>query len=161
MKQPTRTSDLVSNGVILRAVDKIVRSARSIASQKRAGKSSRAIKLSPVRETNKTVVVNIILDTDIAPEAPAYEWGSGLHDTKGSPHFIDIYATNVPNLIFEGTNEFEGQIIRVPHVNHPGVAPKPFIAPALDKHRAALKKAVTEEVGKKLRVYLKAMAVKV
>lgn len=161
MRQPNRTSDLVSNGVILRAVDKIVRSARSIAAQKRAGKSSRAIKLSTVRESNKTVSVSIILDTAIAPEAPAYEWGSGLHDTKRGAHFIDINAVNVPNLIFEGTNEWEGQLIRVPHVNHPGVKAKPYIKPALDKHRKALKDAVREEVNKNLRVYIKAMAIKV
>lgn len=159
MKQPTRASDLVSNGVILRAADKIVRSARSIAAQKRAGKSAKAIKLSTVREANKTISVSIILDTDIAPEAPAYEWGSGLHDTKGSPHFIDIYATNVPNLIFEGTNEWEGQLIRVPHVNHPGVKAKPFIKPAVDKHRAALKQAVREEVNKNLRISIRTFKV--
>lgn len=161
MKIASKASDLVSNGVILRAANKIVQSARSIAAQKRAGKSSRAIKLSTIREAKQTITVSIILDTKIAPEAPAYEWGSGLHDTKGSPHYIDIYATSVPNLIFEGTNEFEGQLIRVPHVSHPGVKPKPFIKPALDKHRAALKQSVREEVNKNLRVNIRAMAVKV
>lgn len=159
MKTPQRTSDLVSNGVILRAVDKIVRSARSIAAQKRAGKSSKAIKLSAVRETNKVVSVNIILDTKIAPEAPAYEYGSGLHGKN--PHYIDINATNAPNLIFMGTNEWEGQLIQVPHVNHPGVKARPYLKPAIQKHRPALKEAVREEVNKKLRIYIKAMAIKV
>lgn len=159
MRLPTRTSDLVSNGVILRAVDKIVRSARSIAAQKRAGKSARAIKLSVVRETNKTVSVNIILDTNIAPEAPAYEYGSGLHGKN--PRYIDINATNTRNLIFAGTNEWEGQLIQVPHVNHPGVKARPFLAPAVEKHRPALKEAVRQEVNKNLRIYIKAMAIKV
>lgn len=156
-----KASDLVSNGVILRAANKIVQSARSIASRKRAGKSARAIKLSTVREAKQTVSVSIILDTNIAPEAPAYEWGSGLHDTKGSPHYIDIDAVNAPNLVFMGTNEWEGQLIRVPHVNHPGVKPKPFIKPAVEKHRAALKRSVKEEVNKNLRVIIKSMAIKV
>lgn len=158
MKQPTRASDLVSNGVILRAADKIVRSAKSIAAQKRAGNSSRAIKLSTVREANKTVTVNIILDTDIAPEAPAYEWGSGLHDTKGSQHYIDIDAINYPYMTFMGTNGVKG-LVKVPHVNHPGVKAKPFIKPAVDKHRAALKQAVREEVNKNLRISIRTFKV--
>lgn len=156
-----RASDLVSNGVILRAADKIVRSARSIAAQKKAGKSAKAIKLSTVKESNQTVSVSIILDTSVAPEAPAYEWGSGLHTTKGNPHYIDINAVNVPNMIFAGTNEWEGQIIRVPHVNHPGVKPRPYLKPAVAKHRAQLKQAVREEVNKNLRIIIKSMAVKV
>lgn len=160
MRLPNRASDLVSSGVILRVVSKMVRSARSIAAQKRAGNSAKAIVLSPVREADKTVTVRILLKTKVAPEAPAYEWGSGLHD-KDNPHFIDINAVNVPNLMFEGTNEWEGQLIRVPHVNHPGVKARPYIKPAVEKHRAELKKAVREEVNKNLRVYIKAMAIKV
>lgn len=157
----SKASDLVSNGVILRAVNRIVQSARSIAAQKRAGNSSKAIKLSRISEAKQTISVSIILDTKRAPEAPAFEWGSGLHSTKGNPHFIEINARNVPNLIFQGTNEWEGQLIRVPQVNHPGVKPRPFIKPAVEKHRAALKQAVREEVNKNLRINIKAMAIKV
>lgn len=156
-----KASDLVSQGTILRAANKIVQSARSIAAQKRAGKSSRAIKLGVVREAKQTVSVSIILDTGVAPEAPAFEWGSGLHSTKDHPRFIDINAVNAPNLVFMGTHEFEGMLIQVPHVNHPGVKPKPFLKPAIDKHRAALKQAVREEVNKNLRINIRAMAIKV
>ncbi len=156
-----KASDLVSNGTILRAANRIVQSARSIAAQKRAGNSSKAIKLSTVKEAKQTVSVSIILDTKRAPEAPAYEWGSGLHDTKNGPHFIDIYGRNTFLLTFEGTNQFEGQLIQKQHVNHPGVKPRPFIKPAVEKHRAALKQAVREEVNKNLRINIKAMSIKV
>lgn len=161
MRQPKKASDLVSHGTILRAANRIVQAARSIAAQKRAGKSSRAIKLGVVREAKQTVSVSIIFDTSVAPEAPAYEWGSGLYSTKESPRFIDINAVNAPNLVFMGTHEFEGILVQVPHVNHPGVKPKPFLAPAVAKHRAALKQAVREEVNKNLRINIRSMAVKV
>lgn len=156
-----KASDLISQGTILRAANRIVQSARSIAAQKRAGNSSKAIKLSTVREAKQTVSVRIILDTNVAPEAPAYEWGSGLHSTRSSPRFIEINAVNAPNLIFMGTNAWEGQLIVIPQVNHPGVKPRPFLKPAIDKHRAALKQAVREEVNKNLRINIKAMAIKV
>lgn len=161
MRQPTKASDLVSHGTILRAANRIVQSARSIAAQKRAGNSSKGIILSPVREANKTVLVDIIFNTDIAPEAPAYEWGSGLHDTKKGAHFIDIYGRNTFLLTFEGTNAFEGQLIQKQNVKHPGVKPRPFLAPAIKKHRPALKQAVREEVNKNLRISIKAMAIKI
>lgn len=159
--KPLKASDLVSQGTILRAANRIVQAARSIAAQKRAGRSSRAIKLSTVREAKQTISVSIILDTSVAPEAPAYEWGSGLHSTKEHPHFIDIPKTPGAVLVFPGTHQFEGQTIVTRHVNHPGVKPKPFIAPAVAKHRAALKQAVREEVNKNLRINIRSMAVKV
>ena len=67
----------------------------------------------------------------------------------------------MPYLKFEGTNEFAGQTIRTDHVNHPGVAPKPFLEPAKQKWRPEFKKAIAEEVGRNIRLVMKGISVKI
>jgi len=123
-------TDLVPVQTLVWAANKIANSARAFARTKGIGRIAK-VKVGRTSVTKNTV--SITIETSAA--GMAYEYGSGLHDPKGA-HFIDINAKNAPNLVFEGTNQFEGQIIQTPHVNHPGVAPRPFLQPAKDKHRA-------------------------
>lgn len=70
------------------------------------------------------------LDEDHAPEARAYEYGSGIHSTKGPKTKYSIDAKNVPNLVFFWKNR--NKMFVGPHVNHPGVEAQPYLRPAID-----------------------------
>lgn len=148
-------TDIVSVQTIVWAANKIANSARAFARMKGIAKVAK-IKTGTASVTKGTVSINI----STTKAGMAFEHGSGIHDPQ-HPHYIDIDAKNVPNLIFEGTNAFEGQIIVTPHVNHPGVAPRPFIQPAKDKHRDEIKRKLAEEAGTNIRLAIRGMARKV
>lgn len=148
-------TDIISVQTITWAANKIANSARAFARTKGIARVA-GIKVGTASVTKGTVSINI----STTKAGMAFEHGSGIHDPK-HPHFIDINAVNVPNLIFEGTNSFEGQIIVTPHVNHPGVAPKPFLQPAKDKHREEIKRKLSEEAGKNIRLAIRGMARKI
>jgi len=98
-----------------------------------------------------------------SPFARAFEYGSGLRATRaetspkqeGSRGFIIIRPKNAPQLIFAGTNEWEGLTIRVPPmgggvVHHPGVAPQPYLHPAIEavriKYKRLMRKGLMDSI---------------
>lgn len=148
-------SDLVSVTTITRLSQKIVNSARGFARMKGIAKVAK-VKQGVARVTKNTIT----LDLTTTKAGMAFEKGSGLHDPK-NPHYIEIVPKNKPHLIFEGTNEWDGQIVVTDHVNHPGVKARPFIEPARRKHREEMKKVIREEVGQNMRLAIRGMARKV
>lgn len=148
-------TDIISIQTITWAANKIANSARAFARAKKIGRIAK-VKTDKAIVTKNTLTINI----KTTRAGMAFEHGSGLHDPD-NPHFIDIDAKNHPNLVFEGTHEFEGQIIRTPHVNHPGVAPRPFIQPAKDKHREEIKKKIADEVGRNIRLAIRGKSRKI
>lgn len=89
---------------------------------------------SPV-ETEGGQSIDIVINTDEnhAPMAGAYEWGSGLHRTKGTPEKYPIQAKNAPELHFfweERGKWFKGFALPF---GHPGVAPRPYIQPTIEE----------------------------
>lgn len=161
MIKVTGITDLISVKTLTQAANKIANSARAFARTKRAGKNAAGIKLGTAHVTKQTVTIDIIFDTKRSPWLPAYEWGSGIHATRKNAGKYTISAFNTPNLVFEGTNEWQGQIIQVPGVQHPGVKPRPFLEPAKRKHREEIKRMFAEEVGRNMRLVVKGMARKV
>lgn len=155
-----RTEDIVSVGTLTKIGDRIARSARSFASSKRAGRSAKAIRVGEPKVTEKQIEIHILFDTDIAPEAPAYEWGSGLH-SKDEKRYIDIYNVNTNALVFPGTNAWEGQTIVTNHVNHPGVAKRPFLEPAKESTRQKNLEDISAEANRKIKLIVRGMARKV
>lgn len=150
-------ADLVPMSTLVRLADKLVRSARGIAVSKGLrAKVIGGMKHDIPKVTNNQVTINVLMSRT----AMAFEKGSGLHDPK-NPHFIEIAPKNKPYLVFEGTNAFQGELIKTKHVNHPGVAPKPFLEPAKEKWQPEFKKAIAEEAGKNIRLVLKGMSVKI
>jgi hypothetical protein len=86
-----------------------------------------------------SIDVSIDISEGAAPEAPAYEWGSGEHRTRGSPGLYPIEAKNVPNLVFwweKGQKWFVGA--KLPY-GHPGVAPRPYIEPSIQESTPKIK----------------------
>ena len=85
-----------------------------------------------------------------APEAVAYEFGSGLHDPSGS-HLIPIRAVRAKALSFwweKGGKQFVGK--ELPY-GHPGVAAQPALGPAMRENLPFLtneiKTYVKQEIG--------------
>src|SRR5512139_475574 len=148
----TTINDLVPQSVLVRIANRIANSARQFARQTGSKRIPKAIKVGRVTATKDTASISILLDTSIAPQAAAFEHGAKRHP---------IFARNARNLVFEGTNEFAGLTIVTPSVDHPGIAPRPFIQPAKEKNREQNLKEIREAVGRNMRLSIRAMAKKV
>lgn len=145
-------NDFVPQSVLVRIANRIANSARQFARQVGSRRIPKSIKVGRVTATQQTASITIWLDTSIAPQAAAFEHGA-------DPHPID--ARNKPNLVFEGTNQFAGQTIVTPHVDHSGMEARPFLQPAKDKHRAQNLKELREAVGRNMRLQIRGMARKI
>lgn len=136
--------DSTINNVLLKSAEAIDNEARANAPTERIRAN---IKITPIQETaeGKQIKIEVDITDDGAPEGRAYELGSGIHSTsntvspnqQGPRGKISIDAVNFPNLVFFWQKEdrwFVG-----PHVNHPGVAPRPYLFPAVQKHRSTIR----------------------
>lgn len=103
-----------------------------------------AIEILPVEEQDGRVVGTIRVDLNIAPEARAYEFGSGIHSTQGDASTYPIPKDPLPYpLVFLWENEPLEVKERFPHdeqgriiirkVMHPGVEPRPYLFPAVNR----------------------------
>jgi hypothetical protein len=79
-------------------------------------------------------------------DAHAQEFGSGLRAKRGAKVKYPITPKDSPFLEFQGTNQYEGWLIRTSLVMHPGIqatnAGKGYIAPA----QQAVRKQIKEEL---------------
>ena len=98
-----------------------------------------------------SIDVSIDISEDGAPMAPAYEWGSGLQRTRGTPSLYPIKAKDVSNPLHffwvERQKWFIG--VELPY-GHPGVSPRPFIVPSIKKILPKMK----QELGKTIKAEL-------
>jgi hypothetical protein len=133
---------------IIQIASMIMNSAKSLSSWSR--KISSSFHLSEVTELSDGMMVTI---GNNAPEAHAFEHGSGIHGPGGSKY--PIVAKNAPMLAFMGTNEFAGHLITVPSVQHPGVGARPFMAPAVEANRAAALELLKQAVGSSIKLTIK------
>src|SRR4030065_1617571 len=84
-----------------------------------------------------TITASIEVSLRSAPEARAYEFGSGTHDLIGS-HLIPIRAVQAKALSFwweKAGKQFIGK--ELPH-GHPGVAAQPALGPAMEENKHLL-----------------------
>lgn len=92
-------------------------------------------------------------------DARAQEYGSGKQAQRRDKKFISIDAVNKPNLVFPGTHGFEGQIIVIPHVNHPGIHAtnneKGYLRPAVADLRKRMKAELAEDVRDAIRTSMR------
>jgi len=88
------------------------------------------IKHTPVIKTGEnSYKVTVYVPIADVPDAGAWEYGSGLHRTRGTPGKYPIDSVNTPNLVFWW--ERENRLFIGPHVNHPGIVARPYLHPAL------------------------------
>lgn len=139
---------------IIEAADLVARSARSRAAW--SSKIRNAISVSEVREWAQGLGIYIKVDLSVAPEARAFEFGSGIHATRAtlSPQQIGpkgkILITGNPFLVFPGTHQWEGQTIVTPVVRHPGVEARPFLYPAVTENRARIREILGTRVRRSI-----------
>jgi hypothetical protein len=117
----------------------------------------------PVQETADgkfvgTVQVDISKETG-APEAAAFEFGSGIH-RKESPDTYVIAPKNASLLAFPWPdhdpnwhtgNKFvgvSGEKFLFRYVDHPGVAARPFMQPAVDEVLPTLRQRLALKLGR-------------
>ena len=99
------------------------------------------IEVGQVRKDGGRYSVEVFVSLKKAPEAGAYEYGSGIHATQGTKGTYPIVAKNAPNLVFWW--EKKNKMFVGPSVNHPGVAAKPYLAPAAQE----TKKSIRQKLG--------------
>jgi hypothetical protein len=100
--------------------------------------------------------MDIILDLNKAPQAAAFEWGSGIHDPN-NPHKYKIEPKNATMLAFlwpnhtppYGSPKFIGVSKKTGkflwnYVDHPGVEAKPFLTPAIVESKESLKNKLAQ-----------------
>ena len=109
-----------------------------------------------------SIDVSIDISREGAPMASAYEWGSGEHATRGGAGKYEIKPREKDALAFLWpghdppwqSKKFlgmgrEGKFL-FHYVEHPGVAPRPFIAPSIRKILPKMK----QELGKTIKAEL-------
>lgn len=124
--------DSTVNKILMSSAEAIANDARANAPTMRIRAN---INVSTITETPEGKQIRIYVPLKEAPEARAYEFGSGIHSQAMQTYPIN--AKNVPNLVFYWQREqkwFVG-----PHVDHPGVAAKPYLGPALDKNKTTFR----------------------
>lgn len=137
--------DSAIDSVLLKSAEKIANDARASAPTQRIKAN---INVSAIENTSQSKQIRVYVPLKDAPEARAYELGSGIHGEFGRKYPID--AKNVPNLVFFWQKEdrwFVG-----PHVNHPGVAARPYLFPAGRKHKNEIITMLLRAVGSAVKV---------
>lgn len=84
--------------------------------------------------------VDIKVDLKVAPAAAAYEWGSGIHATRGTPGLYPIKAKNAPELHFFWEKRGKWFMGFELPFGHPGVAPRPYLKPTIDETKVEFRK---------------------
>lgn len=137
------------------SASQIVNQARSNASW--SSEIPRAIKLGEAKATQNGYEITIQLDISKeggVPQAAAFEFGSGIHRTRGTPGTYKIKPKNATMLAFPWNPAnpigalFSPKVIDFledeniwlfKEVDHPGVAPRAFITPAIQAYKPTFK----------------------
>jgi len=173
--------DLISEvtAILTKGANDIANTAKSTAQANGIGHVGRAIYIEEAVPSKDKVSITIVLSAELVPDAIAYEYGSGVHATRGPKGRYEIKARNVSVLKFqfpESMNIFpvkdiplgksgeyaiggavygkapflnygdERGTVYLPLVMHPGVAPRPYMNPSIDKHLPE----ITNEIVKKV-----------
>lgn len=107
----------------------------SIAEGRRINRTiSDAISIGPLDVEGSLFKAKIILDLSISPKAGAFEFGSGVHNPTGAGTYR--LAAHAPNNLLHFFWIKQNKWMKVGAVNHPGVAARPFMAPAIEATKA-------------------------
>ena len=136
--------------ILIQIASMIVESAKSFASWSK--NISNAFDISTVTELAEGMFITI---GNKAPEALAFERGSGIHGPSGEKY--PIMPKNGAALVFPGTHERAGQTIVTALVQHPGVAARPFLHPANEAIRPIAMEMLKQAVGDSVRLPIREM----
>ena len=152
-----QATDIVPLRVLLGIATRVVNTAMEIASAKNVPIEKGSMSISTPRTTQSATIIDILMNDVFA----AYEWGSGLHRTRGTPAKYPIVPVTAKSLVFEGTNDYAGQTIFTDKVMHPGVAARPFLEPAKRKTRAQNLDDIRRAGVENIKLQIRGMARKV
>lgn len=118
----------------------------------------RAIQVGTAKETDEGLECDITVDLSIAPQARAFEYGSGIHGKKGVKYIIApkdapalafeftlhwppgngkfLYMAGTPYPRMIGLLNWKGYVQGLTfwnYVEHPGVEARPYLQPAIDE----------------------------
>lgn len=106
---------------------------------------SKSTEVEPPERMENIQFIDVVVHTgeNEAPMAGAFEWGSGLHSTKGEPakypidpikgEYLAFEWENEPKIIQERAPHLPDGRVLLKHVDHPGVRPEPYMAPAIQE----------------------------
>jgi hypothetical protein len=111
------------------------------------------IQISPVQSTPSMNVpasenyreVKIFVKIADAPDAAAWEYGSGIHDPN-TPHLIPIAAKNAGMLVFWWANRgkwFKGKALPI---GHPGIKMRSYLRQSLLDNREAIRQRIAQSI---------------
>lgn len=168
----SKVSNLVQSAlikVITFQLGRIAEEARRLAKTQRIREN---IEVPPVEVSEGTLVAAIRVDASEdtgAPEALAYEYGSGIWGKEGAKYPITpkdgkVLAFDWPQAANIGSREgvrdivtpvtpiagggFEGGRAILPSVMHPGVKAEPYLAPAIAKYEKGLISSLADASAK-------------
>ena len=99
--------------------------------------------------------IDVIIDMKKAPEARAFEYGSGIHNPR-NPGTYEIHPKNVSLLAFywdkvDKNSPTDGKFLGISnktgkalftYVDHPGVAARPYIRPSITEKSAEMRQII-------------------
>jgi hypothetical protein len=113
---------------------------------------SDATSIGAAQQQGDSAFIDVDINLKKAPMAGAFEWGSGIHRQRGAPATYSINPKNA-NVLAIPRSRWKNYSpppdtdpIFVRHVNHPGVAPRPYIAPTLVENREEIHKILGKEL---------------
>ena len=120
---------------------------------------SRNIQISPVSSIPSTNIpaseyyreIKIFVNIADAPDAAAWEYGSGLHDPT-NPHLIPIAARNAPLLKFwleRKSKWFKGKALPI---GHPGIRMRSYLRQPLHDNEAMIRQQIVTNIAEALNV---------
>jgi hypothetical protein len=95
--------------------------------------------------------IKIFVNKVDAPDAAAWEYGSGLHDPT-NPHLIPIKAKNAPILVFWWTNRnkwFKGKALPI---GHPGIKMKSYLRQTMLDNQENIRQLISQNIQEALNV---------
>lgn len=111
-----------------------------------------AISIGTAQQAGDRAFIDVEIDLKKAPAAAAFEWGSGIHTERGVPGLYPILPKNasalsIPRSRWQNYNpppDIDPVFVR--KVMHPGVAPRPYIAPSIIDSKEEVRKILGKEV---------------
>lgn len=113
---------------------------------------------------NGVFSVKVIVDLKKAPQARAFEYGSGIHATRGQAKKYPIAPKNVAHLAFDWPGrdptwkhgkKFAGMLpdgrFLFNYVDHPGVKQNAFLWPAMESNRRSIRVGIARAFSKGVR----------
>lgn len=103
-----------------------------------------AIGVGKAEKTSDGYTVDVTIDLEKAPEAAAFEYGSGEHGEKGKTYTIPgVPLLAIPRERYVAPHlPADVDPVILASVEHPGVEAKPYMQPAIESNRSRIKEAL-------------------